>query len=156
MDLKASQVSGFRAIEWKEEVLRKLVFRQLGGCGDDQGMTYDNFLRHHHEILHGAGFHIHSTPYAMRRGTANAIENKVTVARRMQVMGHTEAKIFAKHYISKTIFSDVQSSVQDEEEKSDLIKQAQRLSNWRDESAPVALCSKDMSLLEEDQDLKQQ
>ena len=112
MDLKESQVSAFRAIAWKDEVQKKPVFRQLGGRGgDDKGMTYDNFLRHYHEILHSAGFHIRSTPYAMRRGTANAIENKVTVARRMQVMGHSEAKIFAKHYMLKTIFSDVQSIV---------------------------------------------
>ena len=137
--LKASQVGPVRKLRWKPEIETLPVIRQIGKNGkisSHKGMTYDNFLSKYRELLSRAGFLTYSSPYSIRRGTANAIEGKLSVARRMQVMGHKDHKIFSSHYISKTTFADVQSIVLGTEEKNDLIKRAQGLGSVRDERAP--------------------
>lgn len=73
----------------------------------------------------------------------------------MQVMGHKDPKIFSKHYISKTTFADVQSLVQDEGQRTDLIKQIQRMSNLRDERAPKELPPEEKVKVEECSELKE-
>lgn len=72
----------------------------------------------------------------------------------MQVMGHKDPKIFSRHYISKTTFADVQSLVQGETQRTDLLKQIQRMSNLRDERAPGELSPEEKAKLDEHVELK--
>lgn len=65
-------------------------------------------------------------------------------------MGHHDPKIFTNHYISKTTLVDVQSIVQGEPERKDIIIQSQCLSNFRDENAPRRITEADMKRVEED------
>ena len=137
-----------------------------GDLSSSKGMSYSNFLKHYHDLLERVGFLFHSTPYAIRRGTANAIEGsghpprlrshltprigKLSIARRMQVMGHRDPRIFARNYISKTAFADVQSIVQGEDKQTDIIKKAQPLAVLWDEDAPSQLTQEEEAAVEGD------
>lgn len=86
-EMKKSQSGTYRALEWKSTILETPVIRQSlkGQISQKRGMTYDAFLKQYHALLERAGFQLHSSPYAIRRGTANSIENIVSISRRMQV-----------------------------------------------------------------------
>jgi hypothetical protein len=75
--MKQSQVGSVRRLKWKPSMNNIPVVRAIsknGYLSRSKGMTYDSFLKHYHDLLGRAGFLSHSTPYAIRRGTANAIE----------------------------------------------------------------------------------
>lgn len=69
-------------------------------------------------------------------------------------MGHKDPKIFSRNYILKTTFADVQSPLQGETQRTNLLKQIQRMSNPRYERAPREFPPEEKAKLDEHVELK--
>ncbi|KAG0138794.1 hypothetical protein HOY82DRAFT_595323 [Tuber indicum] len=140
--MRTLQDCDVRTLAWKRSAHTIPVIRQVirnGMVSDNRGMTYNTFIRCYQKLLRREGFQQLGSPYSARCFAANAIEDKLSSARIMQVMGHKDPKVFSRHYISSTTFAEVESLVQGEEQRLDLIRRTQRMGNIKDDRAPQEL-----------------
>ncbi|KAF8250945.1 hypothetical protein K440DRAFT_113864 [Wilcoxina mikolae CBS 423.85] len=135
--------------QWKESILNTPVFRRTEHTVNGTGISpyrclSDKVFRDQLRRLGlSAGFKDILTPYAIRRGTGNAVDSVATSAERNQVMGHSRDDIFLRHYISQTVKVDVQSAFLGCPSRQELLKTAGKLSRWRDSRAPMKLTSEE-------------
>ena len=101
-------------VPWKASILDAPIFRSVGPgksyISKTMSLKYTDFDYHPKRLGMFAGFPDGVRSYDIRRGAASAIDSpEVTVAQRMQIMGHARADVF-KHYIHRTVQVDTQAA----------------------------------------------
>ncbi|OJD21124.1 hypothetical protein ACJ73_07535 [Blastomyces percursus] len=97
-----------------------------------------------------AGLEDPLTPYCIRRGTANAVDDVATAAERNQVLGHSRADIFERYYISQKVKRDVQSAYLGCPARDSIIRAVGMMSLTRDPRVPKDLTEEQKAAIEED------
>ncbi|PGH23708.1 hypothetical protein AJ80_02314 [Polytolypa hystricis UAMH7299] len=143
-------------LRWKSEMLDVPVFRRAVHTA--QGMRiscngalpYDAFNQYLQRLGRNAGLEEPLTPYCIRRGTANAVDDVATTAERNQVLGHSRADIFERYYIAEKVKRDVQSAYIKCPPRESVIRAVGMMSLTRDPRVPKELTDEQKAAVEKD------
>ncbi|KAH8145064.1 uncharacterized protein LAJ45_10975 [Morchella importuna] len=142
-DLFALEIPDFKetlSINWKEDMLETPVFRRQEGTDISRTtpMAYRDLNHYVGRLGVLSGYPQRLTTYVLRRGAANAVDSpEVSEVQRNQIMGHSRADTFRKHYLHQTVKIDTQSAYLGTVSRSDLIRNIGLMSAKRDPRAPV-------------------
>ena len=142
-------------VPWKASILDTPVFRSVepgkSYISKMMSLKYVDFDYHLKRLGMFAGFPDGVRSYDLRRGAASAIDSpEVTVAQRMQIMGHARADVF-KHYIHRTVQVDTQAAFLGNPSRKELITGMLRMGASRDTNAPTSLTTEQHAEINRDQ-----
>ena len=130
------------------------VFRSVGPgksyISKMMSLIYADFDFYLKQLGNFAGFPDSVRSYDLCRGAASAIDNpEVTVAQRMQIMGHARADVF-KHYIHRTVQVDTQAAFLGNPSRGELVAGMSRMGASRDANAPTSLTAEQRTEIDRD------
>jgi hypothetical protein len=163
------------SIHWKPEILETPVFQVVSDkvtvddISENDYWDFTGFNRYLKRLGGLAGFPQRLTSYALRRGTANAVDCKfslhvynfcllilvgpdVTDAQRNQIMEHARADVFRRHYMRQMVKVDTQSHFLGTINRKELLGTLGLISAKRDPRAPTTLPPEIKKELEKEQD----
>ena len=141
-------------IIWKASISDTLIFRSAepgkSYISKTMSLKYTDFDYHLKQLGRFAGFPDGVRSYDLRRGTASAIDNpEVTVAQRMQIIGHARQDVF-KHYIHRTVQVDTQAAFLGNPSRRELVAGISRMGASRDANAPTSLIAEQCAEINRD------
>nr|KMM73308.1 hypothetical protein CPAG_09597 [Coccidioides posadasii RMSCC 3488] len=143
-------------LRWKPDILDVPVFRRTIRTAQgirvspDRALPYDVFNQYLQRLGRNAGLEDPLTPYCIRRGTANAVDDVATAAERNQVLGHSRADIFERYYISQKVKWDVQSTYLGCPARDSVIRAVGMMSLTQDPRVPKDLADEQKAAIEQD------
>ncbi|OJD25540.1 hypothetical protein ACJ73_03093 [Blastomyces percursus] len=143
-------------LRWRSEMLDIPVFRRTYHTAHgvrvspDRALPYDAFNQCLQRLGRNAGLEEPLTPYCIRRGTANAVDDVATAAERNQVLGHSRADIFERYYLSQKVKRDVQSAYLGCPARESVIRAVGMMSLTRDPRVPKELTDEQKAVIEHD------
>ncbi|TPX19903.1 hypothetical protein DIZ76_017697 [Coccidioides immitis] len=143
-------------LRWKPDILDVPVFRRTIRTAQgirvspDRALPYDVFNQYLQRLGRNAGLEDPLTPYCIRRGTANAVDDVATAAERNQVLGHSRADIFERYYISQKVKWDVQSAYLECPARDSVIRAVGMMSLTQDPRVPKDLTDEQKAAIEQD------
>ncbi|OJD13734.1 hypothetical protein ACJ73_09169 [Blastomyces percursus] len=155
-DVHRLALTWFLQLRWKPDILDVLVFRRTirtaqGICvSPDRELPYDVFNQYLQRLGRNAGLEDPLTPYCIRRGIANVVDDVAAAAERNQVLGHSRANIFERYYISQKVKRDVQSAYLGYPARDSVIRTVGMMSLTRDPSVPKDLTEEQKAAIEQD------
>ena len=150
------EVANAKVVEvpWKASILDTPVFRSVepgkSYISKTMSLKYADFDFHLKQLGKFAGFPDGVRSYDLRRGAASAIDNpEVTVAQRMQIMGHAREDVF-KHYIHRTVRVATQATFLGNPSRRELVTGMSRMGASRDANAPTSLTAEQCAEIDRD------
>ena len=130
-------------VPWKASILDTPVFRSVepgkSYISTTTSLKYADSDYRLRRLGMFAGFPDGVRSYGLRRGAASAIDNpEVTVAQRMQIVGHAREDVF-KHYIHRTVQVDTQAAFLGNPSQRELVAGISRMGASRGANAPTSL-----------------
>ncbi|EER43199.1 FluG protein [Histoplasma capsulatum H143] len=141
-------------LRWRSEMLNIPVFRRTYHTAygvrvsPDRALLYDVFNQYLQRLGRNAGLEEPLTPYCIRRGTANAVDDVATTAERNQVLGHSRADIFERYYLSQKVKHDVQSAYLGHPARESVIRAVGMMSLTWDPRVPKELTNEQKAAIE--------
>ncbi|QSS61773.1 hypothetical protein I7I51_03950 [Histoplasma capsulatum] len=143
-------------LRWRSEMLKIPAFHRTVHTAHgvrispDRALPYDAFNQYLQRLGRNAGLEEPLTPYCIRRGTANAVDDVATAAERNQVLGHSRADIFERYYLSQKVKRDVQSAYLGCPARESVIRAVGMMSLTRDPRVPKELTDEQKAAIEYD------
>ena len=141
-------------VPWKASILDTPVFRSVepgkSYISKTISLKYADFDYHLKRLGISAGFPDGVRSYDLRRGAASAIGNpEVTVAQRVQIMGHAREDVF-KHYIHRTVQVDTQAAFLGNPSRRELVAGMSQMGASRDANTPTSLTAEQCAEIDRD------